>query len=48
MVKGIFHGKKGFYMGLSLFLGKKEFNLRKRGFLWKINEYECMKVGRGN
>jgi len=40
-VKHIFVGfscKKGFYMGFSLFLGKKGFDLRKRGFLWKMNE----------
>ena len=27
-------------MGFSLFLGKKDFNLKERSFLWKMNEYE--------
>ena len=34
-------------MGFSLFLGKKDFDLRKRGFLWKINECELYESGKG-
>jgi len=42
-----FLGKRGFSIGFSLFLGKKDFNLRKRGFLWKMNEYETYEGRKG-
>jgi len=42
-----FLGKRGFSIGFLLFLGKKDFNLRKRGFLWKMSEYELYEGGKG-